>query len=275
MRTSASVVSTIHDTWRSQNSSRWFTDVVPVTAPAPEGPGLLLIPGVAAGLQPRVTRAYNDFMFCRTIGVFAFVGAMALASESLAQPPVARPQPPPTVATTTTPAPQAPAAQAPAKPAAVPLPAGNAQGSASPPSQAAAPKVQPPAGSGSEPAPTDASLGVPVYPGARFLGSYDAGRGQRYYLFGTTLSFAEIVNYYKAALKDKGELVFEQPPTHMFDIGKFKEETMAFPPSVTVKDYAWAGSPGYANPQPGTAPSAFPTVIQIVPQPTPSDPSKK
>jgi hypothetical protein len=188
----------------------------------------------------------------------------------MAQPPVAKPQPPPPVATTTT----VPATQTPARPAPAPAPAGPAQVPAGLPSQSAPPKVQPPAGSGSESAPTEALLGAPVYPGARFLSSYDAGRGQRYYLFGTTLSFAEIVNYYKAALKDKGELVFDQPPTHMFDIGKFKEETMAFPPSVTVKDYTWGGSPGYANPQPGTAPSAFPTVIQIVPAPV-TDPLRK
>ena len=33
--------------------------------------------------------------------------------------------------------------------------------------------------------PTEATLGVPIYPGAEFVGSFDAGRGQRYYLFGT------------------------------------------------------------------------------------------
>ena len=31
-----------------------------------------------------------------------------------------------------------------------------------------------------EAAPTEATLGVPIYPGAQFLASYDAGRGQRY-----------------------------------------------------------------------------------------------
>ena len=34
-------------------------------------------------------------------------------------------------------------------------------------------------------APTEATLGVPIYPGAQFIASYDAGRGQRFYLFGT------------------------------------------------------------------------------------------
>ena len=97
--------------------------------------------------------------------------------------------------------------------------------------------------------PTEATLGVPIYPGAEFVGSFDAGRGQRYYLFGTNAGFLEIVNYYKTVLKQKGELVYEEPAIHQFDIGKYKEETMAFPPSVTVKDYTWGGSAGYLNPE--------------------------
>lgn len=119
--------------------------------------------------------------------------------------------------------------------------------------------------------PTSESLGLPtggIYPAAQFLASYDAGRGQRYYLFGASASFAEVVNYYKTVLKQKGELVFEEPQTHMFDIGRFREEAMAFPPSVTVKDYTWAGMQGYPNPKAGSQPARFPTVIQIVPIPS-------
>ena len=117
--------------------------------------------------------------------------------------------------------------------------------------------------------PTEATLGVPIYPGADFLASYDAGRGQRYYLFGTNSSFVEIVNYYKTVLKQKGELVYEEPAVHQFDIGRFREETMAFPPSVTVKDYTWGGSAGYLNPKRGKQPARYKTVIQIVPNPAP------
>jgi len=115
--------------------------------------------------------------------------------------------------------------------------------------------------------PNEASLGVPIYPGADFVGSFDAGRGQRYYLFGTNAGFLEIVNYYKNVLKQKGELVYEEPAIHSFDIGKYKEETMAFPPSVTVKDYTWGGSAGYLNPNRGKPPARFKTIIQIVPNP--------
>ena len=115
--------------------------------------------------------------------------------------------------------------------------------------------------------PSGAALGVQIYPGAEFLRSYDAGRGQRYYLFGTNASFVEIVNYYKTVLKQKGELVYEEPGIHQFDIGRFREETMAFPPSVTVKDYTWGGSAGYLNPKRGAQPERFKTIIQIVPAP--------
>ena len=120
---------------------------------------------------------------------------------------------------------------------------------------------------GANDTPSEATLGVPVYPGAEFVASFDATRGQRYYLFGTNTSFTEIVAYYRTVLKQKGELVYEGPAIHQFDIGRFREETMAFPPSVTVKDYTWGGSAGYLNPKRGAQPARFKTVIQIVPIP--------
>ncbi len=115
--------------------------------------------------------------------------------------------------------------------------------------------------------PSEATLGVPLYPGSQFIASYDAGLGQRYYLFGTESNFEQIVGYYKTILKQKGELVFEEPPVHMFDLARFREDSMAFPPSVTVKDYTWGGSAGYLNPKRGATPARFKTVIQIVPAP--------
>ncbi len=66
-------------------------------------------------------------------------------------------------------------------------------------------------------------------------------------------------------MKQKGQLVFEVPGTHEFDVGKFDPETMAFPPGVTVKDFQSEISRGYPNPKPGAQPERFPTVIQIVP----------
>jgi|SRR5688500_3236852 len=117
-------------------------------------------------------------------------------------------------------------------------------------------------------APAAATLGVTLYPGAQFLGSYDAGRGQRYYLFGATASFAELVGYYRTQTGERGDLVFKDPPTHMFTGGtlaRYREDTMAFPPSVTVKDWTSGGLAGYPNPKIGAQPQRFPTVIMIVP----------
>ncbi len=120
--------------------------------------------------------------------------------------------------------------------------------------------------------PSEAELGFPVYPSAVYLRSYDAGRGQKYYIFGTTVPFAEMVAYYRSVLKEKGNLVFEVPPTHVFEMGRFREETMAFPPGVTVKDYTFSGSGGYPNPKPGATPERFPTLVQIVAPPAGTTP---
>ena len=117
--------------------------------------------------------------------------------------------------------------------------------------------------------PTAEILGFPVYPNAQYLTSYDAGRGQSYYLFGSNSPFAVMVQYYSVILDERGDRVFDAPPTHIFEIGRFREESMAFPPGVTIKDYTWNGSAGYLNPTLGAEPERFPTIIQIVPAPAP------
>jgi hypothetical protein len=116
-------------------------------------------------------------------------------------------------------------------------------------------------------APSELTLGFPIVQNAHFIASYDAGRGQRYYLFGSDLPFAQLVKYYQSALKNRGTLVFDAPATHVFEIGRFREETMAFPPGVTIKDYTWNGSAGYMNPKRNATPARFPSIIQIVPAP--------
>jgi hypothetical protein len=130
--------------------------------------------------------------------------------------------------------------------------------------RAEAPAVAPPQNASEPP---EGSLGIVMYPAAQFITSYDAGKGQRYYLYGTMASYAEIVQYFRNTLRQRGEEVFEQPPVHQFDLGRFREETMAFPPSVTVKDYTWGGTGGYLNPKRGAEPARFPTIIQVVPTP--------
>jgi hypothetical protein len=116
--------------------------------------------------------------------------------------------------------------------------------------------------------PTERDLGVPIYPAAEYLDSYDAGRGQRYYLFGTNAAFADIVAYYKNLLHDSGHELFKAPAMQQFDLGKFRDDTMAYPPSVVVKDYTWAldgqRSDGYLAVD-GTRQKRYKTVIQIVP----------
>ena len=100
--------------------------------------------------------------------------------------------------------------------------------------------------------------GVPVYPSAVYLGSYDAGRGQRFHLYGVTLPYLEAVNFYRTALKVKGDELFESPPTHQFDLGRYRESDVSFPPSVTVKDYTWAAPPASRIPRPVRSPSGSP-----------------
>ena len=169
------------------------------------------------------------------------LGPWLLVAALAQQPPA--PQPFPRPGQPARPAPQAPAPET-AQPAAPPPPA-----------------TPPPGGE----APATSTLGVPLYPGAQFLSSFDAGRGQRYFWFGSTASFVEVVAFYRGALKQKGDLIFDAPATHEFDVGRFKEETMAFPPGVTVKDFHSEVSQGYPNPRRGGQPARFPTIIQIVP----------
>lgn len=184
----------------------------------------------------------------RTLGALVVFSCLALPSSASAQTPQPFPRPgEPT-------RPQPPPAQ--------PQP---------PPSGA---KVLPPETGPETPAavappgdPTEATLGMPIYPGAQFLTSYDAGRGQRYFLFGTNVEFSQIVGYYRTILKNRGTLVYEQPPIHMFDVGRYRDDAVAFPPSVTVKDYSWGGSDGYLHLAADMPPVRFRTIIQVVPPP--------
>jgi hypothetical protein len=107
--------------------------------------------------------------------------------------------------------------------------------------------------------------GIAIYPAAELLESYDAGQGQRYFIFGTAASFLDVVTYYRTALKNGGRELFKTPGMQQFDLGRYQEQSMAYPPSVVVKDYVWNGSTGYLHVT-GRTEKRYPTIIQIVPR---------
>ncbi len=125
--------------------------------------------------------------------------------------------------------------------------------------QAGTPAVQGP------PPPDPLLAGIPIYPTADLLDSYDAGQGQRYFIFGTTAPFADVVTYYKTTLRAGGRELFKTPGMQQFDLSRYQEQSMAYPPSVVVKDYVWNGSTGYLHIA-GKVEKRYPTVIQIVPR---------
>jgi hypothetical protein len=105
---------------------------------------------------------------------------------------------------------------------------------------------------------------APLYPAADFLESFDAGRGQKYFIYGTNAPYIDIIAFYRKQLGNGGQEVFRAPAMQRFDLGRFDEQTMAYPPSVVVKDYSWNGSPGYLFVS-GTTEKRYKTIIQIVP----------
>lgn len=194
----------------------------------------------------------------RGVGLIAVLcvaaSAMPLAQSGGA--PVPRPFPgapappapaPPSTSSPTTPAPKPAPPQTPAAGAATPPP------SASPAAPTASASTGP------------ALPGVPaIYPTAQYLESIDAGSGQRYHLYGADAPFADVVSYYRTVLKNGGREIYRTPGTHQFDLGRFDEGKMAYPPSVVVKDYSGGSSPGYLHVS-GVTEKRFRTIIQIVP----------
>lgn len=116
-----------------------------------------------------------------------------------------------------------------------------------------------------QPAGIDPALGLPMYPGAQLLTSYDASPNQKVFLYGTSAAYATVVQYFKNVLKDRGRELFEGP-MHQFDLGRYRRETMLLQPALTVKDYTWNGREGYVHTS-GRQVIKYPTVIQIVPAP--------
>jgi hypothetical protein len=111
---------------------------------------------------------------------------------------------------------------------------------------------------------SESPITAPMYPNAQFLEVIDAGKGQQFHLFGTDASFGDIVNYYKTTLKNGGRVLFQAPAMHQFDLGRYSEESMSYPPSVVIKDYTWNGAEGYLHVS-GATSKRYKTIIQIVP----------
>ena len=63
---------------------------------------------------------------------------------------------------------------------------------------------RPVAAGGRRGADTERCSACPLYPGAQFITSYDAGRDQRYYLFGSAGSFVDLVAYYRTRAQTEG-----------------------------------------------------------------------
>jgi len=168
------------------------------------------------------------------LGVLAMtVGVSTAAAQNLPAPrpfPGAPPPPPPPPSTQ--PADPAPAE---AEPVDVPAPV---------PAQAA-----------------EAAPGVPLYPGAVLVAEYNAGN-QRVTLYGSMSTFANVVEYYRGILRERGRQLFGGS-MHQFDLGRYRRESMTLQPSVTVKDFTWNGREGFAFAN-GSDVVRYPTIIQVV-----------
>jgi hypothetical protein len=173
-----------------------------------------------------------------TIGAVVAAGSVAAAQQN---PPPTQPPPVPR------PFPGAPVP---------PPPASKPTATAAAPGGAAAPA----------PTPAQADLGnAPIYPTAEFLDTFDAGRGQRILIYGVNMPYADIVTYYKVQLRSAANReLMREPPMYQFDLGRYDEKTMSYPPSLVIKDYTWNGSEGYLQVN-GTSEKRYKTIIQVIP----------
>ena len=130
-----------------------------------------------------------------------------------------------------------------------------------PPSTSDTQRTQPPARTGD----VDPNTGVPLYPGAQLLQTFNAAPNQPFYVYGTSAAYATVVEFYRTTLKERGRQLFDGP-MHQFDLGRFRRETMTLQPGVTVKDFTWNGREGYLHVT-GRQTVKYPTIIQVVPAP--------
>jgi hypothetical protein len=195
---------------------------------------------------------YNNDVF----SVLRAAGRAAAIASLAALPAFAQSAPPPT---------QPPPAQTPVpKPA--PFPGANVPAPNKPagPGTPATTAVVPKPSTSQEGGALDARLtGIPIYPGAELLASFDSGN-QRVFLLGSNMPYSDVVAYYKTQLRSGGNELFRAPAMQQFDLGSFRSETMDYRPSVVVKDYGATEPAGYLHVT-GTSEKRYRTVIQIVP----------
>jgi hypothetical protein len=195
------------------------------------------------GVVP-LTRAFTSLLL---LSVLVMSAAAQSTTPPPAQTPVPRPSPFPGAkppAPTTSPA-----------PATVKDPQTNATKPVSPPPQSGVPQD----GSTIDPR----LAGVPIYAGAELLSSFDAGRGQHIFLFGSNMPYSDVVAFYKTQLRTSGSEIWRAPATYQFDWGQYRSDVMTYRPSVVVKDHTWNNSPGYLHVA-GTTEKRYRTVIQVV-----------
>ncbi len=166
------------------------------------------------------------------------------------------------------------AAQTTPPPAQTPVPRPTPFPGATPPPSSSAPQPAKPADAAARPTVTvsgdlgqvDPKLaGIAAYPGAEMLDTYDAGKNQRLFVFGTNDTYDAVVTFYKTQLKKSGEEVSRTPRIQQIDLANFDANSMAQRPSVIVKDYTWPDTAGYLHVV-GTTEKRFKTLIQIIPK---------
>ena len=102
-------------------------------------------------------------------------------------------------------------------------------------------------------------------PGAQFIASYDAGRGQRYYIFGSPASFVDLVAYYRTVLKQKGRAGLRRardPRVRRRQVPRRHDGVSAGRDDQGLPVGRVAG---LSEPEAGRPARAVPDVIQIVP----------
>jgi hypothetical protein len=137
---------------------------------------------------------------------------------------------------------------------------------APPPKPTPSPAPAPQAGQTGQPAPVDARLtGVPIYPSADFLESFDIGDGQSVFVFGTNDLYDDVVAYYKSQLGKSSEVSKREPAIQQFDLGSTGSGSITKQrPSVLVKDFTWPDPAGYLHVS-GAVSTRYKTLIQIIP----------